>query len=75
VRNLRVAGTGELSVGSRRELFTLARLPTADKVPILRAVPRKWAFEVNQFFKASAPTAPDAEIARIASGYPVFVIE
>ena len=75
VRNLRVAGTGELRLGSRRELFHAREVPNGDKVPILRAYLRKWAFEVNQFFQGVGADAADAEIARIAPGYPVFVIE
>jgi deazaflavin-dependent oxidoreductase (nitroreductase family) len=75
VRNLRVAGTGELRLGSRRELFHAREVPNGDKVPILRAYLRKWAFEVNQFFQGVGADAPDAEIARIAPGYPIFKIE
>jgi deazaflavin-dependent oxidoreductase (nitroreductase family) len=75
VRNLRASGTGELRLGSRRETFQAREIPDAAKVPILRAYLRKWAFEVNQFFQGVGADAPDAELARIAPGYPIFVIE
>lgn len=75
VRNLRVAGTGELRLGSRREIFRAREVADADKVTILRAYLKKWAFEVNQFFQGVGADAPEAELARIAPGYPVFLIE
>lgn len=75
VRNLRVAGTGELRLGSRREIFRARELPDAEKPPILRAYLKKWAFEVNQFFQGVGADAPAADITRIAPDYPVFVIE
>lgn len=75
VRNLRAAGTGELRLGRRRETFTAREVANGEKVPILRAYLRKWAFEVNQFFQGVGADAPDAELARIAPGYPVFLIE
>src|SRR6516164_8287640 len=37
VRNLRVAGTGELRLGRRRETFRAVELPDAEKPPLLRA--------------------------------------
>jgi deazaflavin-dependent oxidoreductase (nitroreductase family) len=75
VRNLRVAGTGELRLGPRREIFRAREIPDSEKPVILRAYLRKWAFEVNQFFQGVGADAPDAEIQRIAPGYPVFRIE
>jgi deazaflavin-dependent oxidoreductase (nitroreductase family) len=75
VRNLRASGTGELRLGSRRETFRAREVADAAKVPILRAYLRRWAFEVNQFFQGVGAEASDGEIARIAPGYPVFVIE
>ena len=72
VRNLRVAGEGELHVGRRVERFTATELADADKPPLLRAYLRKWKFEVAMFFDGVGPDAPDAELLRIAPGYPVF---
>lgn len=75
VRNLRVAGSGELRLGPRREIFVAREIADADKLPILRAYLRRWAFEVNQFFQGVGADAPDADLQRIAPGYPVFRIE
>lgn len=75
VRNLRASGTGELRLGRRHETFTAREVANAEKVPILRAYLRKWAFEVNQFFQGVGADAPDADLARIAPGYPVFLID
>ncbi len=76
VRNLRVAGTGELRVGRRVETFTAEELPDEAKVPILREYLRRWGFEVGAFFPGiDAKKSTDAELAAIAGGFPVFVIQ
>jgi deazaflavin-dependent oxidoreductase (nitroreductase family) len=75
VRNLRAAGSGELRLGPRREIFHAREIADADKPPILRAYLRKWAFEVNQFFQGVGADAAEADLQRIAPGYPVFRIE
>jgi deazaflavin-dependent oxidoreductase (nitroreductase family) len=72
VRNMRVAGGGELRVGRRVERFTATEIADADKPPLLRAYLRKWKFEVGVFFDGVGPDAPDEELRRIAPGYPVF---
>ncbi|MGC0417410.1 nitroreductase/quinone reductase family protein [Embleya sp. AB8] len=72
VRNMRVAGGGELRIGRRREEFTVVEVPDAEKPEILRAYLAKWKFEVGVFFDGVDHRAPDAELARIAPGYPVF---
>src|SRR5262249_34052669 len=46
VRNLRVAGEGELRVGRRVEPFRSREVADDDKVPILRAYLRRWKAEV-----------------------------
>ena len=74
VRNLRMAGRGELRVGRRVDSFTAQELPDAEKVAILRAYLTKWKFEVGKFFGGVGPEANDAEILAIAPGYPVFVV-
>lgn len=74
VRNLRVAGTGELRVGRRVETFTPTELADADKPAILRAYLKRWKFEVGMFFDGVDHTASDEELLRIAPGYPVFRI-
>jgi deazaflavin-dependent oxidoreductase (nitroreductase family) len=75
VRNLRVARTGELRLGPRREIFRATEITDAEKPSILRAYLRRWAFEVNQFFQGVGADASDAELLRIAPGYPIFRIE
>ena len=72
VRNLRAAGEGELRVGRRVEPFTAAELDDADKLPVLRAYLRKWAWEVGQFFEGVDKDSSDAELAAIAPGFPAF---
>jgi deazaflavin-dependent oxidoreductase (nitroreductase family) len=76
VRNLEAAGgTGELRVGRRVEEFRATAVADADKVDILRDYLRHWKAEVGVFFDGVGPDAPDAELAAIAPGYPVFQIE
>jgi deazaflavin-dependent oxidoreductase (nitroreductase family) len=65
VRNLRVAGGGELRLGRKVETFTATEVADADKVPLLRLYLRKWGWEVGKF-------ATDEELAAIAPGFPVF---
>jgi deazaflavin-dependent oxidoreductase (nitroreductase family) len=74
VRNLRVAGTGELRLGRRAEAFTATELPDEDKPALLRAYLKRWKFEVGAFFEGVDTDAPDSELLRIAPGYPVFRI-
>jgi deazaflavin-dependent oxidoreductase (nitroreductase family) len=72
VRNLRVAGEGELRVGRRTESFRAAEVPDADKVDLLRAYLKRWSFEVGVFFDGVKSDATEAEIRRIAPNHPVF---
>jgi len=75
VRNLRSAKTGELRLGRRVEPFRATELQDAAKPPLLRAYLKKWAFEVKVFFDGVGADASDAELLRIASNHPVFLIE
>ncbi|NUP35316.1 MAG: nitroreductase family deazaflavin-dependent oxidoreductase [Streptomycetaceae bacterium] len=72
VRNLRVAGGGELRLGKRAEAFTYVELPDDEKPDLLRAYLRTWKMEVGAFFDGVGPDASDDELRRIAPGYPVF---
>ena len=74
VRNLRVAGGGELRVGRRAEAFTATELADGQKPEILRAYLRRWKFEVGVFFDGVDARAPEARLLEIAPGYPVFRI-
>ncbi|WP_433666061.1 nitroreductase family deazaflavin-dependent oxidoreductase [Nocardia sp. CA-136227] len=74
VRNLRVAKTGELRLGRKSEAFTAIELPDADKIPVLRAYLDRWGWEVGRFFEGVTKDATDAQLADIAPGFPVFVL-
>jgi len=74
VRNLEVAGAGELRVGRRVETFHATPVADADKVAILRDYLRRWKMEVGVFFGGVGPDSSDAEIAAIAPDHPVFLI-
>jgi deazaflavin-dependent oxidoreductase (nitroreductase family) len=75
VRNLRSAGTGELRNGRRTEAFRGTEVADEMKVPVLREYLRKWGWEVGQFFEGVDRNATDDDLARIAPGFPVFLID
>lgn len=75
VRNLRVAGTGEIRVGRRVEPFQAEELPDDAKGPVLRAYLDRWGWEVGQFFEGISKASTDEDLAAIAPGFPVFAIE
>jgi deazaflavin-dependent oxidoreductase (nitroreductase family) len=75
VRNLRVAGEGELRLGRHAQRFVARELPDDEKIPILRAYLRKWKPEVGVFFGGVGPDSSDAELRRIAPDHPVFRIK
>ncbi|MEU4316466.1 nitroreductase/quinone reductase family protein [Nocardia sp. NPDC024068] len=75
VRNIRVAGGGELRLGRRVEVFTAVEIPDADKVPLLRLYLERWGWEVGRFFEGITKDSTDEELAGIAPGFPVFRIE
>ncbi|MEU6186378.1 nitroreductase family deazaflavin-dependent oxidoreductase [Nocardia sp. NPDC047038] len=75
VRNLRVAGGGELRLGRKVEVFAATEVPDADKVPLLRLYLRKWGWEVGKFFEGVTKDATDEELAAIAPGFPVFQLK
>ena len=74
VRNLRVAGTGELRVGRRTEVFRGRELLDEEKVPVLRAYLRRWKAEVGVFFDGVGPDSDDGEIRAIAARHPAFEV-
>jgi deazaflavin-dependent oxidoreductase (nitroreductase family) len=75
VRNLRVAGEGELLLGRRRERFVGVEVPDDEKEPILRAYLSRWKWEVGQFFGGIGADSPTEDIRRIAPDHPIFRIE
>lgn len=73
VRNLRVAGAAELTVGRRAEPVTAAELVDPEAaVPVLRAYLRRWAWEVGAFFDGLDADASDADLAAAAARHPIF---
>ena len=74
VRNMRVAGGGELRVGRRVERFTATELPIEERPRILREYLKRWKFEVGMFFQGVGPDAPDEKLLAIAPDHPVFRI-
>ena len=75
VRNLRVAGSGELRVGKRVETFGAQEMADAEKPPILRAYLKRWKAEVGVFFGGVGPDSSDEDLLRIAPDHPVFVLD
>jgi deazaflavin-dependent oxidoreductase (nitroreductase family) len=72
VRNLRVAGEGELRVGRRTEAFRATEVGDDEKVEILRAYLKRWKAEVGIFFDGVSAKSPDSELLRIGPNHPVF---
>jgi deazaflavin-dependent oxidoreductase (nitroreductase family) len=74
VRNLRVAGSGQLRVGRRVEDVRADELPDDAKAAILRAYVTRWRWEVGQFFEGIGKNPTEQDLAAIAPGFPVFAI-
>jgi hypothetical protein len=75
VRNIRVAGGGELALGSKALPFKAVEVSDAEKIPILRAYLKRWKVEVGIFFQGVDADSPEAELRRIAPDHPVFRID
>lgn len=74
VRNIRVSGGGTLMRGRHREPITVAEVADADKLPIIRAYLKVWAWEVGAFFEGLSAKSSDDEVRAVAAGFPVFRI-
>ena len=74
VRNLRVAGSGELVLGRRVETFRAVELSDEEKPSILRAYLKRWKTEVGMFFDGVSASSTEEELRRIAPSHPVFRI-
>jgi len=72
VRNLRVAGSGKLRNGRREREFEAVEIADADKLEILRAYLKEWAWEVGQFFDGIGADATDEELVAITPRHPIF---
>ena len=74
MRNLRASGEGRLRKGRRIEAFTATEVPDEEKLLLLRAYLKKWAWEVGAFFQGVGADASDDDLRRIAPLHPVFRI-
>ena len=74
VKNIRVAGGGELRVGKKVEPFTVQELTGEAKPPVLRAYLRRWKMEVGVFFDGVGPKSTDDELLAIGDKHPVFEV-
>ncbi|MEU9414714.1 nitroreductase/quinone reductase family protein [Streptomyces sp. NPDC048272] len=75
VRNMRVAGGGELRVGRKVRTFTVTEITDpVRQAEILRAYLEKWGWEVNRFFQGVTAKSSDAELQAAAGDHPVFRI-
>ncbi|MFF4369706.1 nitroreductase/quinone reductase family protein [Streptomyces sp. NPDC001594] len=75
VRNMRVAGGGELRLGRKVRPFTATELTDpVEKAAVLRAYLEKWGWEVNRFFQGVTAKSTDAELRAAAGDHPVFRI-
>jgi deazaflavin-dependent oxidoreductase (nitroreductase family) len=74
VRNLRVAGEGELRLGRRSQRFVPVEIVDGEKSELIRLYLRKWAWETGAFFDGLKADSPEADIEAAAPGFPVFRI-
>jgi deazaflavin-dependent oxidoreductase (nitroreductase family) len=75
VRNIRIAGEGELLLGNRAQRFKAVEIADDQKVTILREYLKRWKFEVGVFFGGVSAESSDAELRRIAPDHPVFRVD
>ncbi|MEU5659244.1 nitroreductase family deazaflavin-dependent oxidoreductase [Streptomyces sp. NPDC047737] len=75
VRNMRVAGGGELRVGRKVRTFTAVEIADDEqKARIVRAYQKRWGWEVNQYFQGITAKSTDAELLAACPDHPVFRI-
>lgn len=76
VRNMRVAGGGELRIGRKLRAFTAEEIPDDEqKMLIVRAYLKRWGWEVNQYFQGITVKSTDAELLAALPDHPVFRID
>jgi len=75
VKNVR-ANNGGLAhlLGRRRQELSARELSDSEKSPVLRAYLRKWKMEVGMFFDGVNAESEEADVQRISSSHPVFVL-
>ena len=75
VRNIRVAGVGELRLGRKIQPFRAVEIADEHRVAVLRSYLRRWKMEVGVFFDGVGPDSTDEELLAIADRHPVFRVE
>ncbi|MBV8386886.1 MAG: nitroreductase family deazaflavin-dependent oxidoreductase [Acidimicrobiia bacterium] len=75
VKNIRVAGGGELQLGRKIEAISVVELGNEEKSPLLRAYLKRWKAEVGVFFDGVSSDSPEEDVRRIAPDHPVFRIQ
>ena len=75
VKNIRVAGGGQLQLGRKAEPITVVELADEEKPALLRAYLKRWKAEVGVFFGGVGPDSSEDELRRIAPDHPVFKID
>jgi hypothetical protein len=75
VRNIRVAGGGELWLGNKAQPFKAEEIADEQKVPLLRAYLKRWKAEVGVFFQGVSADSLEKDVRRIAPDHPVFRVE
>lgn len=72
VRNMRVSGGGRLRLGRRVEEFRAEEVTGPERIALLRAYLKRWAWEVGTFFGGVSAKSSDEELARVAPDHPIF---
>jgi deazaflavin-dependent oxidoreductase (nitroreductase family) len=75
VKNIRVAGGGELRLGRKTEPINVVELSDEEKPPLLRAYLKRWKAEVGVFFDGVSADSSEEDVRRIAPDHPVFRIQ
>ena len=73
-RNIRVSKEGVLKLGRKNETIRVEEVPDEQKVPLLRAYLKVWAWETKTFFGLESADVPDEVLAGIAPNHPIFRI-
>lgn len=73
VRNLRVAGEGELRLGSNRQQFNATEIGDEEKPDVLRHYLERWGSITRREFGVGKDPS-DEELRKIAADHPVFRI-
>jgi deazaflavin-dependent oxidoreductase (nitroreductase family) len=74
VKNIRVAGGGELRLGRKVQPIHVTELADADKPAVIREYLSRWKAETSVFFDGLDETATDEQILAVAPGFPVFAV-